>query len=171
MKTETTKHGLCYHFDNGYYLSVISDWAAMGDEEHPYEFMAWGNGKETDAIGYQIKEDIDKLIAMFEENNTELIDKFFDDYSPEEPYCPEPPVPMIAVVTSYQGTEYTNTETVVYWKVRYLNASTGKLLEDLTFKGQFDLYDEEEGVPSLEDIIAHATAYKQSAIVLAVHHF
>lgn len=89
MKTTTQPHGVHYEFNNGYTLSVLNDWAAMGTPECPYEFMAWGNGKKTEAVGYQTKEDIDKIISMFKENNTELIDKFFDDYSPCEPRCPE----------------------------------------------------------------------------------
>ena len=171
MKQTTTEHGIQYHFDNGYSLSVISGWAAMGDGEHPYEFMVWGNGKETDAVGYQTQEDIDNIISMFEENNTELIDKFFDDYPPYEPYCPEPPVPMIAVVTTYMGTEYDNTESTVYWKVRYLGANSGELLEDMTLKGQFNLEDEEGRVPSHEDIGVHAYTCNPSAMILAVHRF
>lgn len=171
MKTTTQPHGVRYEFDNGYTLSVIDDWAAMGDGERPYEFMAWGNGKETDAVGYQTKEDIDKIISMFEENNTELIDKFFEDYPPYEPCCPEPPVPVIAVVTSYTGVEYDNTETVVYWKVRYINADSGKLLEDMTYEGQFDYRYDEEGIPSHDAIVEHACTYNNSIDVLAVHRF
>ena len=171
MRTTTQQHGVRYEFDNGYVLSVINDWAAMGKPECPYEFMAWGNGKETDAVGYQTKEDIDKIISMFEENNTALIDKLFDDYPPYEPYCPEPPVPVIAVVTTHIGSEYDNTETTVYWEVRYISATSGNLLEDMTFKGQFDYRDDEEGVPSHDAIVAHACTYNNSIDVLAVHRF
>lgn len=171
MRTTTQQHGVQYEFNNGYVLSVINDWAAMGKPECPYEFMAWGNGKETDAVGYQTKEDIDKIISMFEENNTELIDKFFNDYPPYEPYCPEPPVPVIAVVTTRTGTEYDNTETTVYWEVRYISATSGNLLEDMTFNGQFDYRDDEEGIPSHDAVVAHACTYNNSIDVLAVHRF
>jgi hypothetical protein len=171
MKTIMQPHGVHYEFNNGYTLSVLNDWAAMGTPGCPYEFMAWGNGKKTEAVGYQTKEDIDKIISMFEENNTELIDKFFDDYPPYEPCCPEPPVPVIAVVTSYMGTEYDNTETIVYWKVRYISADSGELLEDMTFKGQFDYQYDEEGVPSHDAIVAHACTFNNSIDVLAVHRF
>lgn len=171
MKTTTQPHGVHYEFDNGYTLSVVSGWAAMGNPECPYEFMAWGNSKTTDAVGYQTKEDIDKIISMFEENNTELINKFFDDYPPYEYCCPEPPVPVIAIVTTYTGTEFDNTETIVHWKVRYISANSGKLLEDMTFKGQFDLFDDEAGGPSDDAIVAHAYTYNDSIDVLAVHRF
>lgn len=171
MRTTTQQHGVRYEFNNGYVLSVVNDWAAMGNPECPYEFMAWGNGKETDAVGYQTKEDIDKIISMFEENNTELIDKFFDAHPPYEYYCPEPPVPVIAVVTTHTGTEYDNTETTVYWKVRYISASSGNLLEDMTFEGQFDYRYDEGGVPSHDAIVAHACTYNNSINVLAVHRF
>ena len=143
----------------------------MGKPECPYEFMAWGNGKDTDAVGYQTKEDIDKIISMFEENNTELIDKFFADYPPYEYYCPEPLVPVIAVITSYMGTEYDNTETTVYWKVRYISANSGNILDDMTYEGHFDCCYDEEGVPSHDAIVEHACTYKNSIDVLAVHRF
>lgn len=171
MKTTTQPHGVRYEFDNGYMLSVVDDWAAMGDAECPYEFMAWGNGKETDAVGYQTQEDIDKIISMFEENNTELIDKFFDDYPPYEPCCPESPVPVIAIVTTYTGTELDNTETIVHWKVRYISADSGKLLEDMTYEGQFDYRYDKEGIPSHDAIVEHACTYNNSIDVLAVHRF
>lgn len=80
MKTTTQPHGVRYEFDNGYVLSVLNDWAAMGDVKRPYEFMAWGNDKETEAVGYQTKEDIDKIITMFEENNQDEIEAFFKEY-------------------------------------------------------------------------------------------
>lgn len=94
MKTTTQQHGVSYEFDNGYTLSVVNDWAAMGKPECPYEFMAWGNGKTTDAVGYQTKEDIDKIITMFEENNQYEIEAFFKKYkapdyedAPYDPYA------------------------------------------------------------------------------------
>lgn len=81
MKTTTQPHGVHYEFNNGYTLSVVNGWAAMADESRPYEFMAWGeNTSSTEAIGYQTKEDIDKIITMFEENNQAEIDAFFEKY-------------------------------------------------------------------------------------------
>ena len=81
MKTIQQKHGVLYVFDNDYTLSVLTGWAAMADDSRPYEFMAWGEDSDsTDAIGYQTKEDIDKIITMFEENNQDEIEAFFKKY-------------------------------------------------------------------------------------------
>lgn len=93
MKTTTQPHGVHYEFDNGYTLSVLTGWEAMADESRPYEFMAWGeNTSSTEAIGYQTKEDIDKIITMFEENNQAEIDAFFEKYKASDhediPYDP-----------------------------------------------------------------------------------
>lgn len=81
MKTIQQEHGVHYVFDNGYTLSVLTGWGAMADDSRPYEFMAWGeNTSSTEAIGYQTKEDIDKIITMFEENNQDEIEAFFKEY-------------------------------------------------------------------------------------------
>lgn len=136
MKTTTQQHGVRYEFDNGYVLSVLDDWAAMGKPECPYEFMAWGNGKETEAVGYQTKEDIDKIISMFEENNTELIDKFFDDYCHDKLFYIVPRIPVVAIQTGHVGTAFNNDEDYYYWKVEYIELSEGDIVEKLTLTGE-----------------------------------
>lgn len=172
MRTTTQPHGLHYEFDNGYTLSVVTGWGAMADESRPYEFMAWGNGMRTDAIGYRTKADIDHIIDIFDNNKIEAIDKFFAEYSWEEPVTPECPTPLIAVVVSYQGGVGSyDSDSTIRWRVHYIDAESGREVEDLRFTGQFDLFDDEAGGPSDDAVVAHACTYNNSIYVLAIHRF
>lgn len=101
MNTEITQHGMFYTFDNGCSLSVISDWAAMGDAERPYEWMLntpWGS---TEPVGYQTQEQLDEIIALLKTDNLEKIKEVYEEYS-EEPYVPERPRFALAVICHFE---------------------------------------------------------------------
>ena len=82
MKTTTQPHGVHYEFNNGCTLSVINDWAAMGNEERPLEFMLFTPCGATDAVGYQTEDQIAKLIQILENNDEEVIKEIVDRYKP-----------------------------------------------------------------------------------------
>lgn len=90
MRQETRKYGTMYYFDNGCKLSVISGWAAMADDERPYEVMLFTPWGQTDAVGYQTQADIYYLLNILEHNLEDKIKEVLSKY-PDEIYCPEKP--------------------------------------------------------------------------------
>lgn len=117
MKLELTQHGMFYTFDNGCSLSVISDWAAMGDEEHPYEWMLntpWGS---TEPVGYQTQEQLDEIIALLKTDNLEKIKEVYEEYS-DDPYePPQCPHFALAVILHFEEDGPLPEYTHGIWKV------------------------------------------------------